>query len=85
MNQRIVRGIAAHREQRREHCLYRGEMLHKESKEWKMKKLLVIIGAAAMAAGVAYVVIKAVEELNFEDEEEDLTPEDVESQLLQHE
>ena len=50
-----------------------------------MKKLLVIIGAAAMAAGVAYVVIKAVEELNFEDEEEDLTPEDVESQLLQHE
>lgn len=50
-----------------------------------MKKLLIVIGAAAAAAGVAYLVIKAVEELNFVEEEEDLTPEDVESQLLQHE
>ncbi len=49
-----------------------------------MKKLLVIIGAAALAAGAAYLVIKTVEELNFV-EEEDLTSEDVESQLLQHE
>ncbi|HUI29794.1 MAG TPA: hypothetical protein VLX91_06220 [Candidatus Acidoferrales bacterium] len=50
-----------------------------------MKKLLVIISAAAFAAGIAYLVIKAVEELDFVDEEEDLTSEDVESQLLQHE
>ena len=50
-----------------------------------MKKLLVIIGAAALAAGVAYLVIKTVEELNFVEDEEDLTSEDVESQLLQHE
>ena len=50
-----------------------------------MKKLLLVISAAAIAAGVAYLVIKTVEELNFEDEEDDLTSEDVESQLLQHE
>ena len=49
-----------------------------------MKKLILLISAAAIAAGVAYVVIRTVEELQFE-EEEDLTPEDVESQLLQHE
>ncbi len=49
-----------------------------------MKKLLVIVSAAAIAAGVAYLVIKAIEEMDF-DEEEDLTSEDVESQLLQHE
>ncbi len=50
-----------------------------------MKKLLVIISAAAIAAGLAYLVVKTAEELNFVDEEEDLTSEDVESQLLQHE
>jgi hypothetical protein len=50
-----------------------------------MKKLLVIISAAAAAAGIAYLVVKAIEDLDFEDEEEDLTSEDVESQLLQHE
>lgn len=50
-----------------------------------MKKLLVIISAAAIAAGIAYLVVKTAEELNFVDEEEDLTSEDVESQLLQHE
>lgn len=49
-----------------------------------MKKLILLVSAAAIAAGVAYVVIKTVEELQFE-EKEDLTPEDVESQLLQHE
>jgi hypothetical protein len=50
-----------------------------------MKKLLVIIGAAALAAGVAYLVIKTAEELDFVEEEEDLTSDDIESQLLQHE
>ncbi len=50
-----------------------------------MKKVLVVISAAAIAAGLAYLVIKTVEQLDFEDEDEDLTPEDVESQLLQHE
>ena len=35
------------------------------------------MSAAAIAAGVAYVVVKTYEELQFE-EEEDLTPEDVE-------
>ena len=50
-----------------------------------MKKLLLVISAAAVAAGIAYLVIKAVEELDFEDEEEDLTSDDLESQLLQHE
>jgi len=50
-----------------------------------MKKFLIIVSAAALAAGLAFVVIKTVQELNFGDEEEDLTPEDVESQLLQHE
>lgn len=49
-----------------------------------MKKLILVISAAAMAAGVAYIVVKTVEELQFE-EEEDLTSKDVESQLLQHE
>ncbi len=49
-----------------------------------MKKLILVISAAALAAGVAYVVVKTYEELHFE-EAEDLTPEDVESQLLQHE
>lgn len=50
-----------------------------------MKKLFLIVGAAAVAAGLAYVVVKTVEELQFEEEEEELTPEDIESQLLQHE
>jgi len=50
-----------------------------------MKKLLIIASAAAIAAGIAYLVVKTVEELQFADEEEDLTPEDIESQLLQHE
>lgn len=50
-----------------------------------MKKLLLVISAAAVAAGIAYVVVRTVEELQFEDREEELTPEDVESQLLQHE
>lgn len=49
-----------------------------------MRKLILVISAAALAAGVAYVVVKTAEELRFE-EEEDLTPEDVESQLLEHE
>jgi hypothetical protein len=49
-----------------------------------MKKLILLVSAAAIAAGVAYVVIKTVEELQFQ-EKEDLTSEDVESQLLQHE
>ena len=50
-----------------------------------MKKLMLIASAAAIAAGIAYIVVKAVEELQFMDEEEDLTSDDVESQLLQHE
>jgi len=50
-----------------------------------MKKLIAIVSAAAIAAGVAYLVVKAVEELEFVDEEEELTAEDIESQLLQHE
>ncbi|MGO9481205.1 MAG: hypothetical protein ACLP05_05430 [Candidatus Kryptoniota bacterium] len=50
-----------------------------------MKKLMVIISAAAIAAGIAYLVVKTVEELEFVDEAEELTSEDVESQLLQHE
>ena len=50
-----------------------------------MKKLIAIVSAAAIAAGIAYLVVKAVEELEFVDEEEDLTQEDIESQLLQHE
>ena len=50
-----------------------------------MKKLILIASAAALAAGVAYLVVKTVEELQFENEREELTPEDVESQLLQHE
>lgn len=49
-----------------------------------MKRLILVISAAALAAGVAYVVVKTVEELQFEEEEE-LTSEDVESQLLEHE
>ncbi len=49
-----------------------------------MKKLILIASAVAIAAGIAYVVVKTVEELKFE-EEEDLTSADVESQLLQHE
>ncbi len=49
-----------------------------------MKKLILIVSAVAIAAGVAYIVVKTAEELQFE-QEEDLTPEDVESQLLQHE
>jgi hypothetical protein len=49
-----------------------------------MKKLILIVSAAAIAAGIAYIVVKTAEELQFE-QEEDLTPEDVESQLLQHE
>ncbi len=51
---------------------------------WSMKKLILIVSAVAIAAGVAYIVVKTAEELRFE-QEEDLTPEDVESQLLQHE
>jgi hypothetical protein len=50
-----------------------------------MKKLILIVSAAAIAAGIAYLVVKTVEELEFVDEEEELTSEDVESQLLQHE
>lgn len=51
-----------------------------------MKKLLLIIGAAAIAAGVAYLVVKTVEEIDFDEgDEEELTSSDVESQLLQHE
>lgn len=50
-----------------------------------MKKVLVVISAAAIAAGLAYLVIKTVEQLDFEDEDEDLTPEDVELQLLEDE
>ena len=50
-----------------------------------MKKLLLIASAAAIAAGIAYLVVKTVEELQFEGEDEELTSEDVESQLLQHE
>ncbi|MFZ1080370.1 MAG: hypothetical protein WAO19_00420 [Candidatus Kryptoniota bacterium] len=50
-----------------------------------MKKLILIVSAAAIAAGIAYIVVKTVEELEFIDEEEELTSEDVESQLLQHE
>jgi|GEM_PF-5766218 hypothetical protein len=50
-----------------------------------MKKLLLVIGAAAIAAGVAYLVVKTVEEIDFEGDEEELTSSDVESQLLQHE
>ncbi len=49
-----------------------------------MRKLILIVSAAAIAAGVAYVVVRTVEELQFEDDE-DLTAQDVESQLLQHE
>jgi ammonia channel protein AmtB len=49
-----------------------------------MKKLVLIISAVAIAAGIAYVVVKTVEELRFEEEEE-LTSSDIESQLLQHE
>ena len=50
-----------------------------------MKKLILIVSAAAIAAGIAYIVVKTVEEFEFIDEEEELTSEDVESQLLQHE
>jgi hypothetical protein len=50
-----------------------------------MKKLLVVIAAASAAACIAFLVVKAVQELDFEGDHEDLTPEDVESQLLQHE
>jgi len=50
-----------------------------------MKKIFVLITAAAVAVGVAYLVARTVEELNFDEAEEDLTPEDIESQLLQHE
>ncbi|MCL4510627.1 MAG: hypothetical protein M1470_06100 [Bacteroidetes bacterium] len=50
-----------------------------------MKKLILIASAAAIAVGIAYLVVKTVEELQFVGEEEELTPEDVESQLLQHE
>lgn len=50
-----------------------------------MKKLIIIASAAAIAVGIAYIVVKTVEELDFDEENEDLTPEDVESQLLQHE
>lgn len=50
-----------------------------------MKKLIVIVSAAVIAAGIAYAVAKAVEELELMDADEELTPEDVESQLLQHE
>ena len=49
-----------------------------------MRKLILIVSAAAMAAGVAYVVVRTVEEIRFEEDEE-LTSQDVESQLLQHE
>ncbi len=49
-----------------------------------MKRLILIVSAVAVAAGIAYVVVKTVEELRFE-EEEDLTSADIESQLLQHE
>lgn len=50
-----------------------------------MKKLVLVISAAAVAAGIAYLVVRTVEELQFEEIEEELTPDDVESQLLQHE
>ena len=50
-----------------------------------MKKLIVIVSAAAIAAGFAYLIVKAVEELEFVHDEEELTAEDIESQLLQHE
>lgn len=56
-----------------------------------MKKLVLIVGAVAIAAGAAYLVVKTVEELEFvgrsngEEGKGDLTPFDVESQLLQHE
>ncbi len=49
-----------------------------------MRKLILIVSGAAMAACVAYVVVRTVEEIRFEEEEE-LTSQDVESQLLQHE
>jgi hypothetical protein len=50
-----------------------------------MKKLIIIASAAAIAAGIAYLVVKTMEELEFLNENEELTPDDVESQLLQHE
>ncbi len=50
-----------------------------------MKKLFLIVSAAAIAEGLAYVVVKTIEELQFEEPEEELTPGDIESQLLQHE
>ncbi len=50
-----------------------------------MKKLILIVSAAAIAAGIAYLVVKTVDELQFGEEEDELTSEDVESQLLQHE
>ncbi|HEY9165598.1 MAG TPA: hypothetical protein VIS48_05500 [Candidatus Kryptonia bacterium] len=50
-----------------------------------MKKLFLIATAVALALGVAYVVTKAVEEMQFEDEDDELTSEDIEAQLLEHE
>ncbi len=56
-----------------------------------MKKLVLIVSAVAIAAGAAYLVVRTVEEFDFAEEadgdvvEGDLTPGDVESQLLQHE
>jgi hypothetical protein len=50
-----------------------------------MKKLIIIASAAAIAVGVAYLVVKTMEELEFVSDEQDITSEDVESQLLQHE
>ncbi len=56
-----------------------------------MKKLALIVGAVAIAAGVAYLVVKTVEELDFVEQQNggsekgELTSGDIESQLLQHE